>query len=116
MDKKHELIHLERFKENCTFFPEGEIEWTERPDFIIHSNEKLFGIEHTEIFQPGPPDGSSLQAQDALAQKIVKQASDLYLQNNNKPILVQIMFYSHRSQGGGGSCIQKWRSPLYSPR
>ena len=88
MDKKRELIHLERFKENCTFFPEGEIDCTERPDFIIHTNEKIVGIEHTEIFQPGPPDGSSLQAQDVLAQKIVKQASDLYLQDKNKPILV----------------------------
>ncbi len=94
MDKKRELIHLERFKENCTFFPEGEIDCTERPDFIIHTNEKIVGIEHTEIFQPGPPDGSSLQAQDVLAQKIVKQASDLYLQDKNKPILVQIMFRS----------------------
>jgi hypothetical protein len=92
MDKKHELLHLKRFKENCTFFPDGEIECTERPDFIIHLDDKLIGIEHTQIFQPGPPDGSSLQAQAVLMRKIVKKASELYLRQHNKPIFVWVTF------------------------
>jgi hypothetical protein len=57
MDKERELKHLLRFKEVCPLFPDGEIECTEKPDFIVHASNRLLGIEHTEIFQPGPSDG-----------------------------------------------------------
>ena len=92
MDKNRELIHIENFREICGFFPGGEIEKTEKPDFIVHATDKLLGIEHTEIFQPGLLAGGSLQAQDAIAQRVVSQACDLYLQNHNQPLVVQIMF------------------------
>jgi len=94
MDKNRELIHLEHFREICIFFPDGEIDKKKRdkPDFIVHATDKLLGIEHTEIFQPEPTSGVSLQALDQMAQRVVKQASDLYIQDHNKPIYVQIMF------------------------
>jgi len=92
MDKTRELIHLEHFREICRLFPGGEIEATERPDFIVHATDNVLGIEHTEIFQPRPSSEGSLQAEDALAQRVVSQASDLYLQNHNPPLCVQIMF------------------------
>lgn len=92
MEKKRELIHLEHFKEICSFFPDGEIEKTEKPDFIVHTPHKKLGIEHTEIFQPGIPNGESLQAQDSLAQRVVDKANKLYLQNHSQPLWVQILF------------------------
>jgi len=92
MDNERELIHIEDFKEICSFFPDGEIECTERPDFIIHAREKLLGIEHTNIFQLETPHGSILQAKDVLAQKVVNQARDLYLQTHDQPLRVQILF------------------------
>lgn len=92
MDKIRELTHIEHFKDICDFFPVGEIEDTENPDFIVHTKNKLLGIEHTEIFQPGSSNGGSLQAQDALAQRVVRQASDIYMKNHNRPLIVQIMF------------------------
>lgn len=95
MKKNHELIHLEHFKEVCPSFPEGKIESTEKPDFIVHTQENLLGIEHTEIYQLGPSDGTSLQAQDSLAQKVVEKAHSLYLEQHSQPLLVQIHF-NHR--------------------
>ena len=92
MDKKREKIHIEHFKEICSFFPDGEIECTERPDFIVHTKDKLLGIDHTEIFQPEPSSGGSLQALDQMSKRVVKQACDLYLQNHNPPLFVQITF------------------------
>jgi len=92
MDKTRELIHLQHFKEICGFFPDGEIEKSEKPDFIVHAEDNLLGIEHTEIFQSGTSGGESLQAQDALAQRVVSQASALYSKDSNKPLYVQIMF------------------------
>jgi hypothetical protein len=93
MDKTRKLIHLQHFKEICGFFPDGEIEKNrEKPDFIVHAEDNLLGIEHTEIFQSGISGGESLQAQDALALRVVSQASALYSRDNNKPLYVQIMF------------------------
>lgn len=92
MKKTRELIHLEHFREVCPFFPEGEIEKTEKPDFIVHAPHQHLGIEHTEMFQPGAPHGESLQAQDSLAQRVVDKANQLYLQNHSQPLLVQTLF------------------------
>lgn len=92
MNKTRELIHLEHFKETWNLFPNGEIEKSEKPDFIVHTSGGPIGIEHTEIFQPAPSNGASLQAQDALAQRIVSQASNIYIQNHTQPLYVQILF------------------------
>jgi hypothetical protein len=97
MDKKRERTHLEHFKEICGFFPDGEIECTERPDFIVHGKDKSLGIEHTNIFQLETQHGSILQAKDKLNQKVVNQARDLYLQNHYQPLLVQITFNPNNS-------------------
>jgi len=95
MEKIREVTHLEHFKEIYPFFPDGEIECTEKPDFIVHTHDNFLGIEHTEIFQPGPSNGTSLQAQDNLSQRVVNKANDLYFKHNSQPILVQILF-NHR--------------------
>ena len=58
----------------------------------MHTQGNLLGIEHTEIFQPGPPDGASLQAQDNLRQAIVRKANSLYLNRYIQPLLVQVLF------------------------
>src|SRR3989304_499394 len=94
MNKTREIIHLEHFKEVYPFFPDGEIEKSEKPDFIVHTLDKHLGIELTEIFQPGAPHGESLQAQDSLAQRVVEKANNLYLQKCSQPMLVQILFRS----------------------
>jgi hypothetical protein len=92
MEKTRELLHLLHFKEACPFFPEGEIEKTEMPDFIVHAQGRTLGIEHTEAFQPGPPHGESFQAQDSLAQRVVDEAEYRYRQRHSQPLLVQILF------------------------
>ena len=103
MNKTRELIHLEHFKDICLFFPAGEIEPLkndqEPPDFIVHTPPIHLGIEHTEIFQPGPSHGESLQAQDSLAQRVVDKANQLYLQNRSQPLLVQILFKPRTKMG-----------------
>lgn len=93
MQKSREVTHLKHFKEVCSFFPNGEIENAEKPDFIIRSPDKLLGIEHTEIFQPGSSNGASLQAQDRVGQEVAKKAHTLYLERPDlQPFFVQILF------------------------
>jgi len=92
MQKEREWAHLLRFKESCPFFPVGKIEATERPDFIVHTSNGLLGIEHTEIFQPGPPHGGSIQAQERLREYIVSRAENLYSENERGPVRVDVLF------------------------
>ncbi len=92
MEKNREVAHLEHFKTICPSFPDGKIEEAEQPDFLVHAGESILGIEHTEIFQPGPSDGTSLQAQDILGQRVVSKAKELYLQSNGQPLRVQVFF------------------------
>lgn len=99
MDKIREFTHLEHFKGVCPLFPDGEIEKSEKPDFVVHSQDNLLGIEHTEIFQPGPTDGTSLQAQDNIVQKVVSKAKNLYLEGHSQPLLVQVLF-NHNTKLG----------------
>jgi hypothetical protein len=93
MEKSRELNHLQHFKDVCSFFPDGEIEKTEMPDFIVHAENKTLGVELTEVFQPGPSHGESLQAQDSLAIRIVEKAKNLYTQSHGQPLHVQILFH-----------------------
>lgn len=94
MEKSRELNHLQHFKDVCSFFPDGEIEKTEMPDFIVHVENRTLGVEHTEVFQPGPSHGESLQAQDNLAIRVVEKAKNLYAQSRGQPLHVQILFNS----------------------
>ena len=82
MNNTRESIHIENFRNICPNFPAGRIEKTESPDFIIHASGGLIGIEYTQIFQPGPPHSGSLQAQDNLAQRIMKRAKEMWLQTD----------------------------------
>jgi hypothetical protein len=92
MKKNRELAHLEHFRTICPFFPDGKIEKAEKPDFLVYTGESILGIEHTEIFQPGPSDGTSLQAKDNLGQRVVRKAKELYLQRNSQPLHIQVFF------------------------
>jgi len=92
MSRENERIHLERFKEICKSFPEGRIEKSESPDFIVHAPRKLIGIEHTELFQPSSSAANPLQEQDTLARRIVEAARTEFLQRNDQALHVVISF------------------------
>lgn len=93
MDKIRELIHLQNFKEICPFFPGGEINCYEEPDFIIDTSDIRLGIEHTQIFQPDPLPGTSLIAHDKNAQDVVNRAYSFYVDHHNQCPSAQIFFY-----------------------
>ncbi len=81
-----------QFKEKTPFFPKGEIELSEKPDFLIRSGNDLIGIEHTEIFCPGPSHGGSIQAQESLQQRIIEHAKELYLEESPQNLQVRVIF------------------------
>lgn len=95
MNNNRESVHFERFRKLCPTFPVGRIEKTERPDFLVHTDDQLIGIEHTEVFQPGPSHSGSLQAQDNLVARIIKRSEELWEETNGPSLLVQVFFDPH---------------------
>jgi len=95
MNDTRESVHLEHFREICPAFPVGRVEKTESPDFVVHTRDGLIGIEHTEVFQPGPSHSGSLQAQDSLAYRVIRRSKELWKEIDGPPLLVQILFNPH---------------------
>lgn len=92
MKKEREFAHLLHFKEIYPFFPDGEIECSESPDFLLQATEGSLGIEHTEIFHPGLPHGVSIQAQESLQKRTIQQAKELYSEDGEPNLKVLVLF------------------------
>jgi hypothetical protein len=56
-------------------FPDGRIEATEEPDFIVHAGSGAVGIEITEYFRPETIEGSPIQEQESLCHQIANVAT-----------------------------------------
>lgn len=85
-------MRLERFTRSHSGFPDGRIEPGDEPDFIVHTKNGRIGIEHTEIFRPGPPDASPLQAQESLRRQIVERAKALHRCSGGPVLHVSVFF------------------------
>ena len=95
MGKDLELRHLETFKSIWPQFPPGNIVCSERPDFLVTAQDNnVIGIEHTELLQPGHPGGTSLQARDSFAERVVDDARTQYAQDGAPDLQVQVYFTS----------------------
>jgi len=49
--KIHERKHFDLFRKVCDCIPDGVIEESDPLDFLIHSDQSILGIEHTEYFE-----------------------------------------------------------------
>lgn len=78
-EKRREWAHVNRFRENFSGFPHGQIKKQECPDFFVETEQGITGIEHTESFQDESKEGGSpMKAQETLQQKVLWNAVRLY--------------------------------------
>lgn len=91
-DEKLERVHLDKFLNLFSEDLVGTIEKGEKPDFQIYSNEKIIGIEHTQLFRPSSK--QPLQEIESLSSNIAKQAQNIYLTTGHPPVDVSILFNS----------------------
>lgn len=71
MKKNKEYSHLERFKKIFDNFPDGEIDCSEKPDFIVKSNNTQIGIEVTELYRDRDSEkASKLKKQESLEERV----------------------------------------------
>jgi hypothetical protein len=99
-NQKRQYSHLARFRESYAGFPEGELQYGDDPDLIVYTTDGALGIEHTQLFWPEPPDEPGapnrivMQEQEALEQRIVDQARQIYEQGGGPSLYVTVLFHS----------------------
>lgn len=86
--KDIEFWRLDRFKSFITGFPDGRIEPTEEPDFLVHCESRVIGIELTDLHRKTPPGQVPQQAREAMRNRVVTRAKEMYDARNLPPVLV----------------------------
>ncbi len=88
--KKIENHYLDRLRAAMPDFPIGRIESTEEPDFLVHGEKSIIGLELTELHKETPNGLKPQQALEAMRCRVVAKAQELYVASNLPPVYVQI--------------------------
>jgi len=94
-NKQGALLQLKRFKALYPHFPDGDIEATEKPDFLVQTSKNLLGIEVTDLYLENLSEQPPLQAKEALRGRIVEMTKRKYDVHNHQFLNVSIHFDSH---------------------
>lgn len=85
--KDIETWRLERFKSFIANFPEGEVEPTEEPDFLVRGHERIVGIELTDLHREAPLGQIPEQASEAMRKRVVARAQEIYINRQLQPVM-----------------------------
>lgn len=86
--KKLESHRLERFKAFLgDGFPDGEVESTEEPDFLVRATDHVVGIELTDLYRPTPEGQIPDQASESMRKRVVDRALAIYDSRSLPPVL-----------------------------
>ena len=87
VSKKYlERCRLERFKSFITDFPSGTVESTEEPDFLVRSEQRVVGIELTDLHHDVLPGQVPQQASEAMRHRVVERAQQIYSSGGHPPV------------------------------
>lgn len=85
--KRIEKHYLEEARHACSIFPKGKLVPSERPDFLLHADSGIIGIEVTELCREEP------RAQAGKLAKIVENAKKRYSRlPTAEPVDVHVCF------------------------
>ncbi|MHC4224917.1 MAG: hypothetical protein ACYSUN_13065 [Planctomycetota bacterium] len=93
-DKETELFYLQRLVSLGVSLPEGELAFSESPDFVLTSlSSGTLGIEITELFQTHESsDGSSRQAQKSMREDVLQLAREINDRSGERPVHAAVFF------------------------
>lgn len=86
--KDIETIYFERFRSAFVNFPSGRIEPTEEPDFLIHRQGSVLGVEITELHREPESGKRPMQADEAMRRRVVARAQEIYETSGQPPVNV----------------------------
>ena len=93
MDKKdREWDCLQSFSKCFPEFPQGRMVPTENPDFLVHTQNGILGIELTLLHRETPDAKHPMQEQEVLGRQVLQKASELYDQKHLPPIHMSVHF------------------------
>jgi len=93
MDKRGvESEHFKYFRKLIPSFPEGEVWHEDAPDFLIHAEKGLIGIEHRQLFQESPTGERPLQAREHEIDNILVVAKEHAELRGMPPVHVTFIF------------------------
>jgi hypothetical protein len=96
--KKHvELRYFDVVRRGIDDFPPGNITKTESPDFLIHSPDRIIGVEITRIFSPANPTSPPAQSQDTERDLVAERAQAIASDQSLAPVMVDIYFDSRQT-------------------
>jgi hypothetical protein len=95
--KERELRYIGLLQRLSPISPRSQAEPGERPDFTFAEPTGRVGVEVTEYYRPHVPNPNlsynrPLQEQDALRDRIIGRARDLFAQRFGRPVRVQALF------------------------
>jgi hypothetical protein len=89
--KEKERRILEEFIKCYSGFPEGEIEGSEAPDFLVRAPTQVVGIELVEFVRGQSNRGSLIRQAESSREELIKQARKEYARRNKTPL--QVSFF-----------------------
>lgn len=95
---RREWAIMTLFAENYTRFPIGDIVKSERPDFLLRANNKLIGIELTELKYERRDTEFNLRAHEDYLSSIMLRAQQLFEQRSKLTLVVDVHFKDEVSQ------------------
>ena len=91
--KDVEVAYLERFRHAMPDFPEGKVEPSEEPDFLVWRHDSVLGIELTELHRETRPGASPQQARQSMRQRVINRAQEIYLANAQPDVRVTVFMH-----------------------
>jgi hypothetical protein len=88
--KEVEVVYFDRLKSAMPSFPDGIVEPTEEPDFLVRSPNNVLGIELTELHREAPQGVPPEQASEAMRHRVVARAQEIYAATDNPPVRVTV--------------------------
>ena len=84
---------LERFRQAYPGFPQGPIEDSERPDFLVRSPGRTVGIDVVDYVRgQGPKDGSPELRLEKLGERIAAEAGRAWAERRGDPVDIWFFF------------------------
>lgn len=71
--KERERKHFDQFLKFCDCIPDGEVEESDPLDFLIHHEQSILGIEHTEYFKKDESGFAFLKKDESLQNKVTNR-------------------------------------------
>ena len=83
-------------KESFAEFPAGVIAEHEEPDFLVHGEERVVGIEIVHYVRGYSANGSKLRWREELQDQVVRSAKQKFEAEFHTPLSVRFHWFHHR--------------------